>query len=42
MRWRDRLHAAVNAVVDALSPFGVRYIDMPLRPEMVGAAMQPG
>ena len=23
----------VNAVVDALAPFGVKHIDMPLRPE---------
>ncbi|HKY05500.1 MAG TPA: xanthine dehydrogenase family protein molybdopterin-binding subunit [Blastocatellia bacterium] len=27
--------AIVNAVVDALSPFGVRHIDMPLKPETV-------
>jgi carbon-monoxide dehydrogenase large subunit len=27
--------AIVNAVVDALSPFGVRHIDMPMRPEAV-------
>ena len=27
--------AIVNAVVDALSPFGVRHIDMPIRPEAV-------
>jgi aerobic carbon-monoxide dehydrogenase large subunit len=27
--------AIVNAVVDALSPFGVRHIDMPLKPEKV-------
>jgi aerobic carbon-monoxide dehydrogenase large subunit len=27
--------AIVNAVVDALSPFGVRHIDMPVRPEAV-------
>jgi carbon-monoxide dehydrogenase large subunit len=25
--------AVVNAVVDALSPFGVRHVDMPLKPE---------
>ncbi|HEY3026910.1 MAG TPA: xanthine dehydrogenase family protein molybdopterin-binding subunit [Pyrinomonadaceae bacterium] len=27
--------AIVNAVVDALSPFGVRHIDMPMKPETV-------
>jgi aerobic carbon-monoxide dehydrogenase large subunit len=27
--------AIVNAVVDALSPFGVKHLDMPLRPEKV-------
>ncbi|MDT7603784.1 MAG: aerobic carbon-monoxide dehydrogenase large subunit, partial [Acidobacteriota bacterium] len=27
--------AIVNAVVDALSPFGVRHIDMPIKPENV-------
>jgi len=27
--------AIVNAVVDALKPFGVRHLDMPLRPERV-------
>ena len=27
--------AIVNAIVDALSPFGVRHIDMPVRPEAV-------
>ena len=27
--------AVVNAVVDALKPFGVRHLDMPLRPERV-------
>ncbi|MFN2596476.1 MAG: xanthine dehydrogenase family protein molybdopterin-binding subunit, partial [Pyrinomonadaceae bacterium] len=27
--------AIVNAVVDALSPFGVRHIDMPIKPEKV-------
>jgi carbon-monoxide dehydrogenase large subunit len=30
----------VNAVVDALSPMGVKHIDMPLRPKRVWAAMQ--
>jgi carbon-monoxide dehydrogenase large subunit len=33
--------AVVNAVVDALRPFGVRHLDMPLRPERVWRAMQP-
>jgi carbon-monoxide dehydrogenase large subunit len=27
--------AIVNAVVDALSPFGVRHLDMPIRPEVI-------
>jgi carbon-monoxide dehydrogenase large subunit len=27
--------AIVNAVVDALSPFGVKHVDMPLRPERI-------
>lgn len=30
----------VNAVVDALSPFGIRHLDMPLRPERVWRAIQ--
>jgi len=30
--------AIVNAVVDALRPFGVRHLDMPLRPERVWQA----
>ena len=34
--------AIVNAVVDALKPFGVRHLDMPLRPERVWRAMQEG
>jgi carbon-monoxide dehydrogenase large subunit len=25
----------VNAVVDALSPYGVKHLDMPVRPEKV-------
>jgi carbon-monoxide dehydrogenase large subunit len=33
-------HTIVNAVVDALSPLGVKHIDMPLRPKRVWAAMQ--
>jgi carbon-monoxide dehydrogenase large subunit len=32
--------AIVNAVVDALEPFGVRHADMPLTPARVWAAMQ--
>jgi len=32
--------AAVNAVLDALKPFGVKHIDMPLTPEKVWRAMQ--
>jgi carbon-monoxide dehydrogenase large subunit len=32
--------AIVNAVVDALSPFGIRHIDMMLRPEKVWRAIQ--
>jgi carbon-monoxide dehydrogenase large subunit len=31
--------AIVNAVMDALRPFGVRHIDMPLRPEKMWRAM---
>ena len=33
-------HTIVNAVVDALSPLGVKHIDMPLRPRRVWAAIQ--
>ena len=29
----------VNAVMDALAPFGVRHVDMPLRPEKVWRAI---
>jgi carbon-monoxide dehydrogenase large subunit len=32
--------AVVNAVVDALRPFGVRHLDMPLRAERIWRAMQ--
>ena len=32
--------AVVNAVVDALSPFGVRHLDMPLTPESIWRAMR--
>ena len=34
--------AVVNAVIDALQPYGVRHIDMPLTPEKVWRAMQAG
>lgn len=34
--------AVVNAVVDALRSFGVRHLDMPLRPERVWRAMRDG
>jgi len=30
----------VNAVLDALRPFGVRHLDMPLRPEKVWRAIR--
>jgi carbon-monoxide dehydrogenase large subunit len=33
-------HTLVNAVIDALSPLGVKNIDMPLRPRKVWAAIQ--
>jgi carbon-monoxide dehydrogenase large subunit len=33
-------HTIVNAVVDALSPLGVKHIEMPLRPRRVWAAIQ--
>src|SRR5438094_1410541 len=34
--------AIVNAVVDALAPFGVRHLDMPLKPEKIWRAMKEG
>ena len=34
--------AIVNAVIDALKPFGVRHIDMPLRPEKLWRLMNGG
>ena len=34
--------AVVNSVVDALAPFGVKHIDMPLTPQKVWKAMQGG
>ncbi|MEA2720146.1 MAG: aerobic carbon-monoxide dehydrogenase large subunit [Candidatus Eremiobacteraeota bacterium] len=33
--------AVANAVIDALAPFGVVHIDMPLKPEKLWTAMQP-
>jgi carbon-monoxide dehydrogenase large subunit len=32
--------AVVNAVMDALSPFGIKHVDMPLTPEKVWRAIQ--
>ncbi|MCB1037058.1 MAG: molybdopterin-dependent oxidoreductase, partial [Acidobacteria bacterium] len=32
--------AVTNAVVDALKPFGVKHLDMPLKPEKIWRAMQ--
>ena len=34
--------AVVNSVVDALSVFGVRHIDMPLTPEKIWKLIQQG
>jgi carbon-monoxide dehydrogenase large subunit len=34
--------AVVNAVMDALAPFGVKHLDMPLTPEKVWRAMKGG
>ena len=34
--------AVINAVVDALSPFGVKHIDMPAKPEKVWRLMRQG
>ncbi len=34
--------AIVNAVVDALRPFGVKHLDMPLKPEKIWNAMKKG
>jgi carbon-monoxide dehydrogenase large subunit len=31
--------AIVNAVIDALTPFGVRHLDMPLKPEKIWRAI---
>ena len=33
-------HTIVNAVVDALTPMGVKHVDMPVRPKRVWQAMQ--
>jgi carbon-monoxide dehydrogenase large subunit len=32
--------AVVGAVVDALAPFGVRHLDMPLKPETIWRTIQ--
>jgi carbon-monoxide dehydrogenase large subunit len=34
--------AIANAIIDALAPFGITHLDMPLRPEKLWAAMQKG
>lgn len=34
--------AFANAVIDALAPFGVRHLDMPLRPERIWRSIQNG
>jgi carbon-monoxide dehydrogenase large subunit len=34
------LPALANAIIDALSPFGIRHLDMPMTPERVWRAMQ--
>jgi carbon-monoxide dehydrogenase large subunit len=34
--------AIVNAVVDALAPFGIEHVDMMLRPEKIWRLMQGG
>jgi carbon-monoxide dehydrogenase large subunit len=34
--------AIANAVIDALKPFGVRHLDMPLKAERVWAALAAG
>jgi carbon-monoxide dehydrogenase large subunit len=31
--------ALVNAVIDALSPYGIRHLDMPLTPEKIWTAI---
>jgi len=32
--------AVVNAVMDALSPLGIKHVDMPLTPETIWQAIQ--
>ena len=32
--------AIANAVMDALSPLGIRHLDLPLRPERIWSAIQ--
>jgi len=32
--------AIVNAVMDALAPFGIRQLDMPLKPEKIWRAIR--
>jgi len=32
--------AIANAVMDALSPLGIRHLDLPLRPERIWRAIQ--
>jgi carbon-monoxide dehydrogenase large subunit len=32
--------AVANAVIDALAPFGIRHLDMPLTPAKIWQAMQ--
>ena len=34
------LHAIIAAIEDALSPFGVRFADMPLTPERIVTALR--
>jgi aerobic carbon-monoxide dehydrogenase large subunit len=34
--------AIANAVIDALSPFGITHVDMPLTPARIWAAIQAG
>jgi len=34
--------AVVNAILDALAPFGVKHLDMPITPRKIWAAMQSG
>jgi carbon-monoxide dehydrogenase large subunit len=34
--------AVINAVVDALAPFGIKHVDMPASPDRLWAQIQPG